>query len=83
MLSAHAAAHSVAIRRRCIACWRRRHAYPFRRRPATGQLLRLTLQHEAPELEARKAALQRQQGAQRLQLAELERQLLQALAASR
>jgi hypothetical protein len=50
---------------------------------AAGQLLSLTLKHERPELEARKAALQQQQAAQRLQLTELEKALLQALAKSR
>jgi dynein heavy chain 2 len=48
-----------------------------------GQLLSLAIQHEQPELEARKAQLLQQESSQKLQLTELEKQLLQALATSR
>lgn len=48
-----------------------------------GQLLSLAIQHEQPELEARKAQLLQEQSSQKLQLSELEKQLLQALATSR
>jgi len=48
-----------------------------------GQLLSLAIQHEQPELETRKAQLLQDQAGQKLQLTELEKQLLQALATSR
>jgi dynein heavy chain 2 len=48
-----------------------------------GQLLSLTLQHEQPELESRKAALLASEAGLKLQLAGLEKQLLQALATSK
>ncbi|KAF6261448.1 ATP-binding dynein motor region D5-domain-containing protein [Scenedesmus sp. NREL 46B-D3] len=48
-----------------------------------SQLLSLTLQHEQPELEARKAALLASETGLKLQQAGLEKQLLQALATSK
>jgi dynein heavy chain 2 len=45
--------------------------------------LSLSIQHEQPELEDRKAQLLQQESSQKLQLTELEKQLLQALATSR
>jgi dynein heavy chain 2 len=50
---------------------------------SAGQLLSLAIQHEQPELETRKAQLLQQESSQKLQLTELEKQLLQALATSR
>lgn len=48
-----------------------------------GQLLSVALQHEQPELESRKAQLLQKEAGLTLQLAALEKQLLQALATSR
>lgn len=48
-----------------------------------GQLLSVTLQHEQPELESRKASLLASEAGLKLQLAELEKQLLHALASSK
>jgi dynein heavy chain 2 len=50
---------------------------------AAGQLLSLAIQHEQPELEARKMQLLEQEATQKLQLTAMEKQLLQALASSR
>lgn len=50
---------------------------------SAGQLLSVALQHEQPELEARKAQLLFTEAGLTLQLAALEKQLLQALATSR
>ena len=47
-----------------------------------GQLLGLTIQREQPELEAQKSALLRQEEELKMQLADLERSLLQNLATS-
>ncbi len=49
----------------------------------TGQLLNLTLACEQPELEAQRSGLLRQEEALRVQLAALEKQLLQTLATSK
>ena len=49
----------------------------------SDQLLSLAIQHEQPELEAHKAQLLQEQASQKLQLTQLEKQLLQALATSR
>lgn len=50
---------------------------------STGRLLGMILQHEEPELEAQKSALLQQEQELVLQLATLEKQLLQALATSK
>jgi len=47
-----------------------------------GQLLGLTLGHERPELEQRKSALLAEEDKLKIQLSELEKNLLQALADS-
>ncbi len=47
-----------------------------------GQLLGLTIQREQPELEAQKSSLLRQEEELKMQLADLERSLLQNLATS-
>lgn len=49
----------------------------------TDQLLSVALQHEQPQLEARRVQLMSTQAGLTLQLANLEKQLLQALATSR
>lgn len=47
-----------------------------------GQLLGLTIQKEKPELEAQKSGLLRQEEEFKMQLAEIEKNLLRALATS-
>ena len=48
-----------------------------------GQLLGLTIQHEQPALESQRTTLLQQEEKSKLQLAALEKQLLQSLATSK
>lgn len=48
-----------------------------------GQLLNLTLQNEQPELEVRRTNLLKQEEELRLQISEIEKQLLHSLASSK
>lgn len=54
-----------------------------RRCPPAGQLLGSTIQHEQPEIETQRSALLRQEESLKVQLAALEKQLLQTLANSK
>ncbi len=68
-----------------MSAWRFRRACQRFIQPTffSGQLLGLILRNERPELESQKAALTRQASALKMELAALERRLLQALASSR